>query len=170
MLSFYYFRVMTLMTVKTFLLLVCKITAPSPLPPRCDYLTRALGGKVGEQWSSQVASWQQCAQLCMLRPDCRYWTWHHQALKCATMRDATRLHFNPNAVSGTRHCQSSLMIISFKEFIIAFFSGLAFWTYVPRGDPLLDRLGPVLPPKPSPIPSLVAQAQPVPHQLLWPTF
>ena len=109
--SLYYFRVMTLMTVKTFLLLVCKITAPSPLPPRCDYLTRALGGKVGEQWSSQVASWQQCAHLCMLRPDCRYWTWHHQAFTCATMRDATRLHFNPNAVSGTRHCQSSLMII-----------------------------------------------------------
>ena len=107
--SLYYFRVMSLLSVITFLLLVCKIKAPSPLPPRCDYLTRALGGKVGEQWSSQVPSWQQCATLCMRRPDCRYWTWHHQAFKCVTMRDATRLYFNPNAVSGSKHCQSSFI-------------------------------------------------------------
>merc|ERR1719192_1645591 len=66
-------------------------------------------GRVGEKWTNNVKSWEDCSALCQTRSGCKYWTWHHAnsgywANKCVTMTDAGGRFYNKDVLSGERSC------------------------------------------------------------------
>jgi len=66
-------------------------------------------GRVGEKWTNNVKSWEDCSALCQTRSGCKYWTWHHAnsgywANKCVTMTDAGGKTYNKDVLSGKRSC------------------------------------------------------------------
>ena len=78
--------------------------------PDVNQNTGAAGAeRVGEKWTNNVKSWEDCSALCQTRSGCKYWTWHHAnsgywANKCVTMTDAGGKFFNKDVLSGKRSC------------------------------------------------------------------
>ena len=78
--------------------------------PDSNQNTGAAGAeRVGEKWTNNVKSWEDCSALCQTRSGCKYWTWHHAnsgywANKCVTMTDAGGKFFNKDVLSGKRSC------------------------------------------------------------------
>ena len=82
---------------------------------QCPDVNTNTEGRVGEQLTDGVGSWQECSDLCQNRNDCKFWTWHHgnagyYAYKCVTMKNAGNKTGDPNCVSGERTCKGNKFV------------------------------------------------------------
>jgi len=76
----------------------------------CPEKNKNYGNGHGLQIRRNVMSWEACSDLCSSRPDCEYWTWHHEragqySYTCKTMTMKEYERKDRNCVSGTRACR-----------------------------------------------------------------
>jgi len=87
-----------------------KIEEQCGVEPPCPDINQNYDARLDPEWVDDVQSWEGCSQICLKRPDCKYWTWHHGdsgdwAYKCVTMKDGHKKKpEDTNTISGTRQC------------------------------------------------------------------
>ena len=96
---------------------------------QCPDVNMNTQDRVGDDWTSNVKTWEECSDLCQKRNDCKFWTWHHAnagsyAFWCSTMKDAGGKVANTDCVSGGRTCKGNkcVSIIPFDIVSYLFFS------------------------------------------------
>merc|ERR1712142_814994 len=78
----------------------------------CPEKNKNYGNGWGLQIRRNIRSWEACSDLCSRRPDCQYWTWHHDragrySYICKTMTMKEYERKDRNCVSGTRACRGA---------------------------------------------------------------
>ena len=65
--------------------------------------------------TKNIRNWAVCSNLCLLRKDCKYWTYHHSgghSGECRTMADADGSNIDWVCDSGTREeCQGKSFVL-----------------------------------------------------------